>query len=296
MRTELISTMNQRDIAINAIVKSTCDYLCKYPKIESFVLGVSGGADSALVAVLALLVRNWMKTTYARDIQLVYRNIPIVSNKSDEISRADAICKAFATDSELVDLSAVYAAIVDGMIFNIDAQDIRAKIRLGNIKARLRMMYLYDLAQKHNGIVLSTDNYTELLLGFWTLHGDVGDFGMIQNLWKTEVFMLLELLELRYGKGTEKGAALCACREAVPTDGLGITASDLDQFGDVQTYEEVDKIFINMINNGYTDVIKSGIVPKVLTMYENSHYKRENPYNISRDVIVKDVFPKVHTV
>lgn len=57
-------------------------------------------------------------------------------------------------------------------------------------QARCRMMYLYDIASRHKGLVMSTDNQTEYQLGFWTIHGDVGDFDPIQDLWKTEVYEL----------------------------------------------------------------------------------------------------------
>lgn len=55
----------------------------------------------------------------------------------------------------------------------------RTPIADGNIQARLRMIYLYNLASIHKGLVLSTDNQTEYQLGFWTIHGDVGDFNPI---------------------------------------------------------------------------------------------------------------------
>ena len=104
------------------------------------------------------------------------------------------------------------------------------------------MIYLYDIAQEHNGLVLSTDNWTELMLGFWTLHGDCGDYGMIQNLWKTEVYEMastfVENLE------EKRSRALLDCIEAIPTDGLGISASDLDQIG-AESYKEVDEILQN---------------------------------------------------
>lgn len=61
----------------------------------------------------------------------------------------------------------------------------RTPIADGNIQARLRMIYLYNLASIHKGLVMSTDNQTEYQLGFWTIHGDVGDFDPIQDLWKT---------------------------------------------------------------------------------------------------------------
>lgn len=64
----------------------------------------------------------------------------------------------------------------------------RTPIANGNLQARCRMIHLYDLAGIHGGLVMSTDNQTEYQLGFWTIHGDVGDFDPIQDLWKTEVY------------------------------------------------------------------------------------------------------------
>jgi NH3-dependent NAD+ synthetase len=52
----------------------------------------------------------------------------------------------------------------------------------GNIKARLRMITLYHIAQLTGGIVISTDNLSEFWMGFWTLNGDVGDFAIQQVL------------------------------------------------------------------------------------------------------------------
>ena len=59
----------------------------------------------------------------------------------------------------------------------------RTPIANGNLQARCRMMYLYDIASRYKGLVMSTDNQTEYQLGFWTIHGDVGDFDPIQDLW-----------------------------------------------------------------------------------------------------------------
>lgn len=53
-------------------------------------------------------------------------------------------------------------------------------------------------ASIHKGLVMSTDNQTEYQLGFWTIHGDVGDFDPIQDLWKTEVYGLANYLRDRY--------------------------------------------------------------------------------------------------
>lgn len=128
-------------------------------------------------------------------------------------------------------------------------------ISKGNIQARLRMIYLYNLASIHKGLVMSTDNQTEYQLGFWTIHGDVGDFDPIQGLWKTEVYELAKwLIGYYYGCGIKKevdadGARkICDMCEAIkksmsltPTDGLGISNSDLDQIG-AKSYYDVDRV------------------------------------------------------
>jgi NAD+ synthetase len=122
------------------------------------------------------------------------------------------------------------------------ASDKDGKIRAGNIKARIRMIIMYNKAAQLKGLVLSTDNYTEYMLGFWTIHGDHADYGMIQNMWKTEIYTLAYFMALEF-KHTDaiKERIMLEAINAVPTDGLGITASDCEQFG-VATYDEVDRI------------------------------------------------------
>ena len=116
----------------------------------------------------------------------------IESNKENEIIRARGIGANFCIDFTEIDLTDEFKTLSSfddhEEIENDD--DMSYRIRKGNIKARIRMMYLYNVAQINKGLVLSTDNYTEYLLGFWTLHGDVGDFGMIQNL-QLQFFLLL---------------------------------------------------------------------------------------------------------
>jgi NAD+ synthetase len=208
-------------------------------KLKSLVLGVSGGIDSAVVAALARPVCDYL------GIDLIGRSITIATNKPDEIVRAAAVGKAFCTDFKEVDLGEHFATMVRTLMEDDEPGDIthERRVRRGNLKARMRMIRLYDLAGKHHGMVLSTDNLTELMLGFWTLHGDVGDYGMIQWLWKTEVYELSAHLsnELFSNKAHEASEALSACHKAVPTDGLGVSASDLDQFG-AASYDEVDRI------------------------------------------------------
>ncbi|MBN1251906.1 MAG: NAD(+) synthase [Bacteroidales bacterium] len=245
--------------------------------IKSLIAGISGGIDSALSIALAKPVCDEL------NIPLIGRSITIETNKADEISRAKFMGENFTSDFKEVNLTQGYKLISPFVVEkNLNEQENRAfKIRLGNIKARLRMIYLYDLASKHKGMVLSTDNYTELLLGFWTLHGDVGDYGMIQNLWKTEVYEMSRVLASDLeNKNAQK--ALLDCVTAVATDGLGITNSDLDQI-QAKTYEEVDEILIKLLKDE-NNLGKLANHP-VIERKRNSEYKRNNPFNIPRNKI-----------
>lgn len=259
------------------------DYL-KNSGLRSLVIGVSGGIDSAVCCALARPVCD------ALDVRLIGRSITIETNQQDEISRARSIGNLFCHDFEEVDLTDAYKSLYPSLMeddFNAkdstdltDAYALSRKIRKGNIKARMRMLYLYDLAQYNRGMVLSTDNYTELLCGFWTLHGDVGDYGMIQGLWKSEVYAMTEYI-INHGKLTdEQEDALQLCIFATPTDGLGITNSDLDQLG-VSSYGQVDTILRQYLS-GNTSLENNPVIMR----YNRTHFKRENPFNIPRNVIV----------
>jgi len=224
------------------VIASIQDSLASYAKdnaLKCLVLGVSGGVDSALCAAIARPVCDSL------NIGLTGRSIPIATNKRDEIARAVTVGKEFCTDFKEVDLGDAFPRLIKTLIEDDEPGDIthERKVRRGNLKARLRMVRLYDLAAKHRGMVISTDNLTECMLGFWTLNGDVGDYALIQRLWKTEVYELSDFMaeSLESQHRASAARALRECIEAVPTDGLGVSNSDLEQFG-AQSYDEVDRI------------------------------------------------------
>ncbi len=270
------------------IVLNTVDYLEQYPGIKSLILGVSGGADSALVALAAKDVCDEMKILHNVDMNVIGRSLPIESNSDSEIALASDIGKLTCNDFKSMDLTPAYNNLLNNLEFEFEGKDTMTdKIRKGNVKARIRMIQLYQLAHYYKGIVLSTDNLSEYMLGFWTIHGDVGDYGMIQNLWKTEVYGVLKSYYNFSKKGSEKRAIIGSVIEAVPTDGLGITESDLDQFGDVESYEELDLILEEYSKGKFPEIVsRGGQIPKCLTMYENTHYKRNNPFNIPRGELI----------
>jgi NAD+ synthetase len=275
---------------IENIIEQSLEYLkLRATDRKTMILGVSGGADSALVAALARQVCD--KT----GLRLIGVSMPIISNKPDEIARAEMVGNAFCDSFATKNLTELYIAAIKGFVIEDYDSSPFAALRKGNIKTRLRMIYLYDLAQYLKGFVLSTDNFTEYLLGFWTLHGDVGDFGMLQNAWKTEVYCMMDYLASRVyiGKALkDKAEALRACLDAQPTDGLGVSDTDFDQIfpgynkdaSPRKNYEEVDKALYEIITSG-----KSANT-HLMAQHIRTHFKRENPFNIQRKFLLYKPF------
>ncbi len=194
--------------------------------LACYVLGVSGGIDSAFLAALM----------HARSIPFVPFSLAIEGNTPHEISRAHDLCRAYGPKdislSHLQDLTSLYAAISSRF------QDVfsnTTRLAEGNLKARLRMMFLYHAAHLFKGCVLATDQIDELLTGFWTLHGDVGDVAPLQLIPKTIEYQLAEMLCTQLDDPIPLKAAMAA----TPTDGLGISPSDLEQL-DAASYGEVE--------------------------------------------------------
>ena len=229
--------------------------------LRSLVLGISGGIDSALCAALLKPVCE------ACNIPLIGRSITIETNSQDEIERSLKIGENFCHDFEYLNLTETYLENRKNLI-NLD-DSILSKLRQGNMKARMRMIILYDLAQLHRGMVISTDNFTEYLTGFWTLHGDVGDYAPLFYYWKTEVYALATHLLSECNEKQKEALQLCIL--AVPVDGLGISSCDCEQLG-VPDYFEADRLFIRYFE-GDTTLETHPLIQR----YHQSQYKRKLP-------------------
>ena len=209
------------------LVNGIKEYFGKYG-IKNAVLGLSGGIDSTVVAALC-------KTA---NIPLLGLSLPCSSNANVENDSALAAGKEFCDYFKVVNLQEPYE-VMEKFCRNASNAD-KTPISQGNIKARLRMITLYDMASKVGGLVMDTDNLTEHFLGFWTLHGDDADFNPIGGLWKHEVYALARYMKenvFKESKALEQAIAL------MPTDGNGVKeGGDLAQIAPGKTYDDVDEI------------------------------------------------------
>ena len=216
------------------LIEKTAKYLVDN-NIKAQILGISGGIDSTVVAAICHEVSK------RTNISLIGRSLPTKFNKEGEITTADLVGKAFCDDFEVYSLSDLWED-VENSFMRYESKPT-TPISSGNIQARLRMIYLYNLASIHGGLVMDTDNLTENNLGYFTIHGDVGDFNPIGGLWKTEVFKLAEYLIdfYRMTGQIDRSIAMFNSWSLKPTAGLGITNNDLEEIG-AESYEQVDGI------------------------------------------------------
>jgi NAD+ synthase len=253
---------NEIEKVRDGIVQELANYREEH-KISNVVIGMSGGLDSALTASLYK----------AAGYHVVGVTLPIHQNP-DETARGIEAIKALGLEHVHIDLTKAYDNLVgfyQTETVDLTDNDRPTLMRKGNIRARLRMITLYNLAGRYKGFVASTDNFSELAAGFWTLHGDVGDVAPIQSLTKSwEVPAMAEL------QGVPQSTVY-----AVPTDGLGIANGDEDQFG--FSYLEFDIAVFTLIKglslaNATEQDIQ--IINSVKHRIKGSAFKRANPYNL----------------
>ncbi len=146
--------------------------------LNSVVIGLSGGIDSALVAVLAKLSFNQ---------NLLAIMMPSQFSSVSSINDAKQLCEKFSINYEIISIEPMLRAY-----FKDDFSD---KLRVGNFSARVRMSILYDISAREKALVIGTSNKSELLLGYGTLFGDLASaLNPIGDIYKSEIFEFAKFL------------------------------------------------------------------------------------------------------
>jgi len=206
-----------------AIINHISNWLNSYAKsanMKGFVIGISGGIDSAVSSTLAA------KT----DLPLLCVEMPIHQNKTQAERGVRHIAWLKENFNNVSSVEIELTPVFDGFIAQLPETEEHNELALVNTRARLRMTALYYFAQANNALVVGTGNKVEDFgIGFFTKYGDGGvDISPIADLLKTEVYIL--------GKELGVHQKILA---APPTDGLwGNEKTDEDQIG--ASYPELE--------------------------------------------------------
>lgn len=214
----------QTQKVIDHIVHWLKDYATK-AGVKGYVVGVSGGIDSAVVSTLCAMT----------GLEVLVLEMPI-RQKPDQVNRAqdhiEDLQKKFSNvQGKSINLTPIFESF-EGVVHNHMEGRWSNNLALANTRSRFRMLTLYYFGQLHGLLVCGTGNKVEDFgIGFYTKYGDGGvDLSPIADLYKTEVYALAKELNI-----------IESIQKAVPTDGLWDKEStDEDQIG--ATYPELEKI------------------------------------------------------
>lgn len=237
--------------AVSQITKWLRTELAKTGRRE-FVLGLSGGLDSALAAYLAC--------------QAVGQNalhcviMPYRTSSPQSLADALSVVKALGIKHSVVEIS----GMVEG--FEKHVHDL-TPLRRGNLCARLRMTILFDRAHA-NGLVLGTSNKTETLLGYGTLFGDAAwSLNPLGDLYKTDVRLLSRFV------GVPESII-----EKIPTADLWAGQTDEGEIGFL--YSDLDIALVKIVDEkkNRAQILAEGVDPRLLdrvvAMIRASAFKR----------------------
>jgi len=225
------------------------------------IIAISGGVDSAVSLFLAVKALG-AENVYA--VLLPYGDLSKTSLEQGKL----VVEKAGLPRNNIV-IRDIQLSVNQTIEENAESVD---DIRRGNIMARMRMIYLFDLAKKLNALVVGTENKSEHYLGYFTRFGDeASDLEPIRSLYKTQVWEVAKFLGVPY-----------EIIEKAPSAGLWEGQSDEQEFG--FSYADADSILFhycekNMSIENITFLgFERKVVEKVISHVKKNEFKHHVPY------------------
>lgn len=251
--------------------EKTAQYLVKFLRqafeISQFsyaVIALSGGIDSSLSLALTVKALGQDKVF---PILLPYGKL-----NDQGITDALKVIEALNIPKDHITKFNIRAP-VDKIAGNDPKMDM---LRKGNIMARVRMIFLFDQANKRKALVVGTENKSEHLLGYFTRFGDAAsDIEPLRSLYKIQIYRLAKFMNLPKSVLTKQ-----------PTAGLWENQTDEGEFG--FSYKDADKILYYYFDEKLSEekIIGKGLtkitVGKVLQFVRKNNFKHKLPFITGR--------------
>jgi NAD+ synthetase len=246
-----------------ALVLGTRDYMQKCG-FQKAIIGLSGGIDSALTAVIA--------ADAVGPENVIGVGMPGPYSSQGSIDDARSLANNLGIRFELLSIDPAYQAY--RQILHDVFAGLKEDVTEENIQSRARGMLLMALSNKFGAIVLSTGNKSELGVGYCTLYGDmVGGLAVISDLPKTLVYRLSEYVNSR------RAVIPQATLEKPPSAELRPDQKDSDSLA---PYEVLDAVLEDYVEDSHAAEriaadrgFDIAVVRQVIGMVDRAEYKRQ---------------------
>lgn len=267
---ELAKVPCDKELDYHAMVMGLRDY-CKKSGFEKVVLGLSGGIDSALVAVIA---SDAIGSANVRSIMLPspYTSQTSLIDATDLVENLGCKSDTLPINDSLTAIDKTLSSMFEGRKIDLTEE---------NIQSRLRGLLLMAVSNKFGEMLLTTGNKSEVSVGYSTIYGDMaGGFNPIKDLYKTKVFEISKWRNKNHRpwmKGPPGSIIPDSIITKAPTAELRPNQKDSDSLPD---YPDLDAILTILVDeDGSTsDCLKAGYkksdVSKVEKLLYGSEYKR----------------------
>jgi NAD+ synthase len=220
--------------------------------LESIVIGVSGGIDSAVTAALCCRAIG--------SDRVLGLTLPTSVTSPVDIDDASDLCRTLGMDHRILSIEPVLESYRKMPGF-VDTEYL-----VGNLMARTRMAVLYYYANRDGRLVCGTSNRTEYLVGYCTKYGDnAADLQPILHLYKTEIY--------EYARDLEIPRSIIS---KTPSAGLWAGQSDEAEIG--LSYSEIDGALRSLEKNAWKST--NAIEDRVLSLVRKSEHKRIGAPNL----------------
>ena len=267
---ELAKVPCDKELDYHAMVMGLRDY-CKKSGFEKVVLGLSGGIDSALVAVIA---SDAIGSANVRSIMLPspYTSQTSLIDATDLVENLGCKSDTLPINDSLTAIDKTLSSTFEGRKIDLTEE---------NIQSRLRGLLLMAVSNKFGEMLLTTGNKSEVSVGYSTIYGDMaGGFNPIKDLYKTKVFEISKWRNKNHRhwmKGPPGSIIPDSIITKAPTAELRPNQKDSDSLPDYPVLDAILTILVD--EDGSTnDCLKAGYnksdVSKVEKLLYESEYKR----------------------
>lgn len=259
-----------------ALVTGIRDYFAKLG-FKRAILGLSGGIDSAVTAVLAV------EALGASNVRVLL--MPSQFSSDHSVNDALALAQRLGIQYDIIPIQPMYAAFETSLKNQFWAQPFN--VTEENIQARIRGTLLMAMSNKFGHILLNTTNKSEMAVGYGTLYGDMcGGISVLGDVYKTEIYQLADFLNKNTPlAGGNEGPIPKSSIEKPPSAELRPGQKDSDS---LPPYDILDKILYQYIEcrQGPRELIAMGfeeaLVKRVLRMVNINEFKREQAAPVLR--------------